>query len=241
VIAKPPLADLADLVGALRRLDPSCGPSRLVGVDGHAGSGKSTFAACLSVALGNAPVLPLDSLATHDEPFEWTGRMRQQVIDPLRCGEPARYLPYDWHTRGFGPPLTLPPAPVVLVEGVGSGRAALRPWLACLLWMDLPREEAWRRGRWRDGPGLKEFWNDWTEAERRHFAADPSRPFAHHFIRQSRHTKIGKIDEAVHQPGRMTLPASTGPGGPMAYAVLPGPAGSTGPDADTAGTTRDIT
>ena len=48
----------------LRRLPPSCGPVRLVGVDGHAGSGKSTFAGQLAEALGGAPVLHLDDIAT---------------------------------------------------------------------------------------------------------------------------------------------------------------------------------
>ncbi len=219
---------LPHLAAALRRLAPSCGPSRLVAVDGHAGSGKSTFAARLSLALGHAPVLPLDSLATHEEPFEWTGRMRQQVIEPLRRGAPARYVPYDWDTRTFGPPRTLPPAPVVLVEGVGSGRAALRPWLACLLWMELPREESWRRGRRRDGPALETFWDGWTAAERRHFAADPSRPFAHCLVRQSEHPAILRTGEAAEQPRREGAERAGTPSAYAAYEVLPGPGGRLG-------------
>jgi hypothetical protein len=174
---------------------------RLIGVDGHAGSGKSTFAGRLAAELDGAPVLHLDDIASHDELFDWTGRLLSQVIEPLRHGDTARYSPYDWRSRRFGARRALPPAPVVLVEGVGAGREALRPHLARLLWMELPREQAWARGRARDGVEQRAFWDGWAPAERVHFAADPSRPFAHLLVRQ--------VEEG--------------------YEVLPGPAGSTFP------------
>jgi hypothetical protein len=185
------------LAAELLRLPPSCGPVRLVAIDGHAGSGKSTLAgrltAALDTALGTAetgtdtrpaPVLHLDDLATHDEPFAWTDRMLRQVIGPLSRGEHARYAPYDWDRRRFGPPRPLPPAPVVLVEGVGAGRRMLRPYLARLLWMERGPEESWVRGRHRDGHELAEFWDGWTVAETRHFTEDPSRPFADALVRE---------------------------------------------------------
>ncbi|WP_371581711.1 uridine kinase [Streptomyces sp. NBC_01314] len=176
----PAVVALAD---RLRRLPPSCGPVRLVGVDGHAGSGKSTFAGRLADALGGAPVLHLDDIATHEELFAWTGRLLDQVIGPLRHGRSARYAPYDWCERSFGPARVLPSAPVIVVEGVGAGRRALRPSLARLVWMEFPEEEAWARGRARDGAEQSEFWAGWVRAERRHFAEDPSRPFADLLIR----------------------------------------------------------
>ncbi|WP_439942489.1 uridine kinase family protein [Streptomyces sp. BBFR115] len=172
------------LAAQLRRLPPSCGPVRLVGVDGHAGSGKSTFAGRLAAALGGAPVLHLDDIASHEELFAWDGRLLTEVIEPLARGATAHYSPYDWRARRFSPPRALAPAPVILVEGVGAGRRALRPYLARLLWMELPREESWARGRARDGEEQREFWTGWTAAERRHFAADPSRPFADLLVRQ---------------------------------------------------------
>ncbi|MFF0093657.1 uridine kinase [Streptomyces canus] len=173
-----------DLASRLRRLPPSCGPVRLIGVDGHAGSGKSTFAGHLADALGGAPVLRLDDIASHDELFDWTGRLLSEVITPIGHGETAHYTVYDWHARRFGPSRALPPAPVILLEGVGAGRRALRPHLARLLWMDLAPEESWARGRSRDGAELREFWDGWVTAEQRHFAEDPSRPFADLLVRQ---------------------------------------------------------
>ncbi|MFI1033398.1 uridine kinase [Streptomyces sp. NPDC020951] len=192
------------LAARLRRLPPSCGPVRLIAVDGHAGSGKSTFAGRLAETLGGAPVLRLDDIASHDELFAWTDRLLAQVIEPFGRGESARYASYDWRARRFGPAGALPAAPVVLVEGVGAGRRALRPFLACLLWMDVPAEEAWARGRSRDGEEQREFWEGWVPAEVRHFAEDPSRPYADLLVRQLQ----------------------------QGYEVLPGPVGGIGPHQD---------
>ncbi|MFJ4757460.1 uridine kinase [Streptomyces sp. NPDC088763] len=191
-----------ELASRLRRLPPSCGPVRLIAVDGHAGSGKSTFAAELARSLGDAPVLHLDDIASHDELFDWTARLTAQVIEPFTRGGTARYTPYDWRARRFRPPVGLPPEPVVVLEGVGAGRRALRPYLARLLWMELPPGEAWARGRARDGEEQREFWDGWVGAERAHFAEDPSRPFA---------------DLLVHQ-------------GPEGYEVTSGPAVTAGTD-----------
>ncbi|MBB4895235.1 hypothetical protein FHS39_004302 [Streptomyces olivoverticillatus] len=176
--APEPPGTLNALARRLRARPPSVGPVRLVAVDGHAGSGKTTFSGRLSAALGDAPVLHLDDLATHEELFEWTGRLREWILAPFACGEPARYRVYDWVARRFTDERVLEPAPVVLVEGVGAGRRELRPHLACLLWMELTHEGSWERGQLRDGPGLTDFWDGWKRAEREHFTTDPTRPYA---------------------------------------------------------------
>ncbi|MEC4015501.1 uridine kinase family protein [Streptomyces sp. H27-D2] len=183
-----PTGPLGALAGRLRALPPSCGPVRLVGVDGHAGSGKSTFAERLAETLGGAPVVHLDDFASHDELFCWTDRFRELALAPLRRGERASYGPYDWVRRRFaeepGERITVPPAPVVIVEGVGAGRRALRPYLARLLWMELADRASWERGQHRDGPDMSTFWDSWLPAEREHFAADPSRPYAELLVLQ---------------------------------------------------------
>ncbi|MFF4435141.1 uridine kinase [Streptomyces sp. NPDC001513] len=198
-----PQQSLESLARELAALPPSLGPVRLIGIDGHAGSGKSTFAARLAEALGHprsghapghpplghppqaAPVLHLDDVASHEELFGWEERLRAQVLEPLAAGRPAHWAPYDWVERRFGPERVLEPAPVLLIEGVGAGRRALRPYLARLLWMETPRAQSWMRGRNRDGRELSDFWDGWERAERAHFSNDPSRPFADTLVRQS--------------------------------------------------------
>ncbi|GAA3308174.1 hypothetical protein GCM10020295_69410 [Streptomyces cinereospinus] len=113
-----PAAALRGLARLLRALPPSCGPVRLIGVDGHAGSGKTTFAGRLADALGGAPVLHLDDIASHDELFAWTPRLLGQVIEPLGRGETAHYAPYDWR----GPPVRAAPPAAARAGDPGRGR-----------------------------------------------------------------------------------------------------------------------
>jgi uridine kinase len=176
---------LPRLAALLPGLPASCGPVRLVAVDGHAGSGKTTLAARLSQELGGAPVVHTDDLATHEEPFAWTVRLARQVLGPLAEGRAARHEVYDWTARRFAGHREIPVAPVVLLEGVGTGRALLRPHLALLLWLEVGAGTARERGLLRDGPELAHFWTGWTRAEDAHFAADPSRPFADLLVRQT--------------------------------------------------------
>ncbi|GAA3193977.1 MULTISPECIES: AAA family ATPase [Streptomyces] len=190
---------LAPLAARLAALPPSCGPVRVIGVDGHAGSGKSTFARRLAAALGGAPVVRTDDLACHARLFDWAERFREQVLAPLSRGERARYEVYDWVRREYGEVREVAPEPVVVVEGVGVGRRALRPQLACLLWMELADEPSWERGRLRDGAALTEFWDGWIPAERTHFTADPSRPYADLLVRQG---TVGY--EVIEGPGSAT-------------------------------------
>ncbi|MCA1223513.1 hypothetical protein LCE31_35175, partial [Streptomyces sp. 8L] len=115
--------DLPATAALLAAAPPSCGPVRLVAVDGHAGSGKSTFAGRRAPARGGAPVLRLDDIATHDELFAWLPRLDEQVIGPLSRGRDARYTPYDWTERRDYVPRTLADALADVLEGVGAGRA----------------------------------------------------------------------------------------------------------------------
>ncbi|MDK1473328.1 hypothetical protein QNO07_07820 [Streptomyces sp. 549] len=181
---QPAPAGLAELAAELRTAEPSCGPVRVVAVDGHAGSGKSTFAGRLAAKLGGAPVVRLDDLASHDALFGWTDRLLTQVLDPLSRGVAARYRVYDWHLRAFSGERVAHPAGVVLLEGVGAGRREVRDRLARVLWMDRDAAASWTRGRHRDGPELAEFWDEWVPAEQRHFASDPTRPHAHLLVRE---------------------------------------------------------
>ncbi|GAA3501980.1 hypothetical protein GCM10019016_090880 [Streptomyces prasinosporus] len=106
------------LASRIRRLPPSCGPVRLVAVDGHAGSGKSTFAGLLADRLGAAPVLHLDDIARHDELFDWTARLHDEVIGPLSRGATAHYAPL----RLARPPPRTPAAAARRAGGADRGR-----------------------------------------------------------------------------------------------------------------------
>jgi uridine kinase len=170
-----PARRYADLAAHIALLPPSCGPVRLVAIDGPGGAGKSTFADRLAAALGSAQVIHTDDFATWETPLDWFARLGGQVVDPLEAGHPGRYQRYDWVRRELAEWHDVPVAPVVILEGVGSARAAVASRLAFAVWIETPADLRLARGIERDGEESREFWDSWIEGEIAHYAADRTR------------------------------------------------------------------
>jgi uridine kinase len=161
-----------DLAAQLAQLPSSCGPVRLVAVDGPGGAGKSTFAGRLAAALDDAQVIPTDDFASWDEPLDWFPRFSAQVIEPLAAGRTGRYQRYDWVQRQLAEWRDVRPDPIVVIEGVGAARSALRGRLAFAIWVETAADLRLARGIERDGEDLRGFWDSWIKAENAHYAAD---------------------------------------------------------------------
>ena len=168
-------SELADTT----RARPAVQGVRLVAVDGPSGSGKSTLARRLARALGNAPMISTDDFLSWDNLAGWWPRMEEQVLGPLLAGRPARYQVRDWENDELGDSLgswrTVPPAPVVVIEGVTSSRRAVSDRLAFAVWVEAPRDIRLRRGVERDGEARRAAWIDWMRREEEFFAADRTR------------------------------------------------------------------
>jgi energy-coupling factor transporter ATP-binding protein EcfA2 len=147
-------------------------------VDGRSGSGKSTIATRLADLLRGA-IVHSDDLAWHHDAFAWDDLARDHVIAPWRRGESVEYRPPGWVAKGREGAVTVPADVRVLVlEGVGAGRAALATQADAVVWVQSDRAEARERGLRRDvelGRTPKEaesFWDEWMAAEEPFLAAD---------------------------------------------------------------------
>ncbi|GAA0954451.1 hypothetical protein GCM10009550_37750 [Actinocorallia libanotica] len=146
---------------------------QVMAVDGPSAAGKSTYAARLAAAL-DAPLLGTDEF-----PVPWDGPVLawwphvRPLLETLRRGGTAVYRPYDWRTRAYGPPRVLRPAPLLVLEGVGTawrgGPADLR------IWVDAPYGVRRRRAVLRDGAEGLAAWEEWGRREAAHFARDRTR------------------------------------------------------------------
>jgi uridine kinase len=157
----------AALADHIRRA-PRLGRVRIVGVDGPAGAGKTTFADELSRALGGAPVVRLDDFLSWDDLDAWWPRFSGQVLTPLLAGRPATY-------QAGGAWRTVCPAPLVLIDGVTATRRAAALMLAYRVFVDAPRAERLRRVLAREGEQARRHWLGRMDREERFFAADRTR------------------------------------------------------------------
>jgi uridine kinase len=171
------VSTFADLAEQVRVAPPRLGSSRLVCVDGPAGSGKTTFTTRLAAALGpDAAVVHLDDLYAGWTLTGAVARLRAGVLRPLAAGQDGTVSAYDWTTRSFSPvPSSVPARPVLLVEGCGSGARALDPWRSLLIWVEAPPALRINRGLARDGVDLSAEWQAWQATEAAEFARQDTR------------------------------------------------------------------
>lgn len=164
------------LAGEIRARPARLGPVRLVAVDGPAGSGKTTFAGRLAAEVA-ASVVHVDDLLEgwRDLPSMWP-RLEEWVLGPLRRGRDAAYRTYDWHAERFRDERVSVPVPEVLIlEGVGSSRAAVAGELTLAVYLTADRELRLTRGIERDGEALRGEWLRWMAYEEVYLAADRTR------------------------------------------------------------------
>ncbi|WP_199701021.1 uridine kinase family protein [Jiangella rhizosphaerae] len=190
-----PVLSYDALAGRIRGLAPRAGSTTVVAVDGPAGSGKTTLAARLASRLDDAPVVHMDDLYPG-----WDGLARAaaavaaEVLEPLAAGRPARYRRWDWHADRWAGWVDVPPAPVLVVEGCGSGSTPGAPYLALLLWVEAPHDVRMARGFERDGDAFRPYWERWARQEAALFAAERTRERAD--------VRIDTASPVPHDPSR---------------------------------------
>ena len=197
MVADPPLTDFAALAERVRATPARLGATRLVCVDGPAGSGKTTFAGCLAAALGpDTVVLHMDDVYAG-----WTldgavARVTAGVLRPLAEGRAGAFHRYDWGTGRFcADPTPVPPAPVLIVEGCGSCPRAFDDWTTLRIWVEAPPELRLARGLARDGAVLEPEWRAWQRTEADEFAREDTRARAD-----------VRVDGTGSEPGGTTEP-----------------------------------
>jgi len=168
---------VAGLATRIRSAEPRLGRTRLVTVDGPAGSGKTTLADRLAAALDpDAAVVHLEDLYA-----SWTltgavPRLAAAVLRPVAEGRPVAYSRYDWHAGRFSAaPVAVPVGAVLLVEGCGSSPRALDPWTTLRIWVEAPLGLRTARGLARDGEHLAAEWQRWQGVEATEFTAQDTR------------------------------------------------------------------
>ena len=187
------MTSIEAIAARVRAADPTVGPVRLVCVDGPAGSGKTTLADRLAVALdptyGDVPVVHGDDLyegwaVVADAPdrvaaFAAFGpRVAEWLLDPWSRGEPAIHPVRDWYADAWGPTVAVPAAPVVILEGVAIASRALRSRAALVVWVEVEPDLAIERVVARDGEGMRAEIVSWQRDEARWHEIDGTRAAA---------------------------------------------------------------
>ncbi len=172
-----------DIVALIRERQPACGSTTVVAVDGPSGSGKTSLANQLA-DVADAAVLHLEDLYPGWHGLAATPPMvAHGILDAIAADQIGSASRWDWVNDRPGPTLLVPPAPLLIVEGVGSGAAIIRPFLSVLIWVDAPVDVRKRRALARDGGAYAPFWDIWAAQEAAHFSVEETRRHADVVVR----------------------------------------------------------
>jgi uridine kinase len=157
------------------------GEGRLVCLDGPAGSGKTTLADAVAAGFdelhqqGAARVLHMDDLYPGWSGLPHVDEQLDGLLTPLGEGRPGSYRRYDWVAGEFAETVDVPPTPLLVLEGVGSGASRFAPLQTVLVWIEAPHDLRMRRGIARDGEALAPHWEQWAEDENDLFTREQTR------------------------------------------------------------------
>ena len=168
--------ELAELTARIAELPPLAGQTRVIAVDGPAGSGKTTLAAQLGERLDDSLVLNTDQLYPGWDGLEdGAQRLVDDVLLPLSAGLAAAVRPWDWSSGSEGEPRELPACATLIVDGAGCGSRAAAEFVSMIIWLDAEPELRQQRALERDGEMFAPHWESWAEQERALFEREQTR------------------------------------------------------------------
>ena len=146
----------------------------IVAIDGPAGAGKTTLAEHLSAALSlkyKVHTLHMDDLYNG-----WENAFDHHLSDSLALAAKAHQksekyslATFNWGLNYFNSPHEIPQAELLILEGVGSSQASIRPYLVASIWIDIDAEAGLVRVLNRDGNAISTQMQNWLRIQEQHF------------------------------------------------------------------------
>ena len=168
------MSNASEVLALAEGRPPTLGTARLVCVDGPAGSGKTTLADEVASLCG-APVVHMDDLFEGWDGLPRVAEQLRTLLPPLAEGRPGRYRRWDWPGHAWAETVVVPPAPLLVLEGVGSGASEHAALITVLAWVEVPYDLRMARGLERGGVGVAEHWRQWAVDEQDLFARERTR------------------------------------------------------------------
>jgi uridine kinase len=170
--------NLSELVDKVNESSKKCGQTKIIVIDGPAGSGKTTLAKSLSGLLENCPIIHMDEIydgwenalspKTSQDLVEW-------IINPLLESRSIEFVKYDWYLEKRIEKVVINLLKVLIIEGVGSSSFEISKHASLKLWIEVNKETGINRVLTRDGQQIQEQMKKWQSQESKFFIENNSK------------------------------------------------------------------
>jgi uridine kinase len=172
------VSNLSELVDKINESSKKCGQTKIIVIDGPAGSGKTTLAKSLSGLLENCPIIHMDEIydgwenalspKTSQDLVEW-------IINPLLESRSIEFVKYDWYLEKRIEKVVINLPKVLIIEGVGSSSFEISKHASLKLWIEVNKETGINRVLTRDGQQIQEQMKKWQTRESKFFIENNSK------------------------------------------------------------------
>jgi uridine kinase len=172
------VSNLSELVDKINESSKKCGQTKIIVIDGPAGSGKTTLAKSLSGLLENCPIIHMDEIydgwenalspKTSQDLVEW-------IINPLLESRSIEFVKYDWYLEKRIEKVVINLPKVLIIEGVGSSSFEISKYASLKLWIEVTKETGINRVLTRDGQQIQEQMKKWQSQESKFFIENNSK------------------------------------------------------------------
>jgi len=172
------VSNLSELVDKVNKNKKKCGQTKIIVIDGPAGSGKTTLAKSLSGLLENCPIIHMDEIydgwenalspKTSQDLVEW-------IINPLLESKSIEFVKYDWYLEKRIEKVVINLPKVLIIEGVGSSSFEISKYASLKLWIEVNKETGINRVLTRDGQQIQEQMKKWQSQESKFFIENNSK------------------------------------------------------------------
>ena len=170
--------NLSELVDKVNESSKKCGQTKIIVINGPAGSGKTTLAKSLSGLLENCPIIHMDEIydgwenalspKTSQDLVEW-------IINPLLESRSIEFVKYDWYLEKRIEKVVINLPKVLIIEGVGSSSFEISKYASLKLWIEVTKETGINRVLTRDGQQIQEQMKKWQSQESKFFIENNSK------------------------------------------------------------------
>jgi uridine kinase len=166
------ISPISELVELIQSSSIKCGETKVVCIDGPAGSGKTTLANSLSKYLDNCPIVHMDEIYEGWEEAlsqKTTNDLYQWIIEPLLKKQLIEFFKFDWTISKRNKKVVIRSHSYLIIEGVGSSVKKVSEHASLKIWIEVNQSLGIERVLKRDGQQIKDQMKNWQIQELNYF------------------------------------------------------------------------